>query len=301
MKRLLFAIALVTCSTPVAAEPAREIREIRADEQVTIRPDRAYLLVRRLRPEDTAEVEPILLRIPSAAEMERYRIAKEAAFRTAEPDLTRRRETLLRRRAEAQARGRTFRETIPPPPSVETFNFVYDEVHNVHRINMDRALVPGRPESVHLVEVPPGDYVLYGASYGNGFTNRPALYTCMCLGTVGFSAPAGVVTDLGYFMGDMVHRASRIPELAPESGFGPTMAPIFALLGATVRPVRPDTTVPASLGGAQVRAAEYRAIGKFFDPRAMGINRLVPVPGILGYDEGRVIDVRSGQPVPDRH
>lgn len=170
------------------------------------------------------------------------------------------------------------------------------EVGNVQNIDAGRALLRARPESVYLVEVVPGDYALYGIGWEAG----PAvLSVCLCLGTVGFSAPPGVVTDLGYFLADTVHDVSRIPELRADSGFGPSIHSGFLLAGATVRPPRPDTTVPEPLRGTEVRAVRYHAVGRFFDPAAGAINRLAPVPGVLAYDEGRVVDVASGQAVPD--
>jgi hypothetical protein len=295
--RILLALLLLAFAAAAEARGPREMNEIAAGEPVSIRPDRAYILFRTIRPEGVTSVEPVFLRIPSEAEMQRYRAARAQAWREAEPGLIRKREAALRKKSEAEAAGQPFKGEIPPPPSFETFNFVYDEVSNVQRINYDRAFVKGRPESVFLVEVPPGDYVLYGASYGSAAL-RPSLFACMCLGTVGFAAPAGMVTDLGYFMGDMVQKKSKIPELEAESDLGPGSTAIFAPLGATVRTVRPDSTVPDALRGATVRPAGYRAIGRFVEPRAITINRLAPVPGVLAYDGRRVIDVKTGTDAP---
>jgi hypothetical protein len=291
--RRLIALLLLALPAALDARGPREMMEIEAGQPVSIRPDRAYILFRTVRPEGVPSVEPVFLRIPTAAEMERYLEARRLAFQQAEPGLIRDREAQLRKKGEAEAAGKPFKRAIPPPPSVDTFNFVYDEVSNVQRINYDRAFVKGRPESVFLVELPPGDYVLYGASYGS-WALKASLFACWCLGTVGFPAPAGVVTDLGYFMGDMVHEPSKIPELAAESDLGPSSVAIHAPLGATVRPARPDSPVPEPLRAATVRPADYRAIGRFVDPRAITINRLAPVPGVLAYEGRRVIDVKSG-------
>jgi hypothetical protein len=227
--------------------------------------------------------------------MELYHAAKRAAFEREEPKLIQQRERRIQRNAERVAAGKAA-EPVGPVPSLETFNFVYGNIVNVQRVDAAHALVPGRPESIYLVEAIPGDYVLYGVGYEAGPAN---LHTCMCLGTVGFPAPAGVVTDMGYFLADSVHRISKVPEIRAESGFGQTMAGGAILVGATVRPVRSDSTMPDALRGADVRPADYRAIGKFVEPRTAGVNRLVPVPGILDYAQGRVIDVRTGRAVPD--
>lgn len=289
--RSLLALLLLASAAAATARAPDEMIEIEAGRPVAIRADRAYILFRKIRPEGVMSIEPIFLRIPSDSEVAHYDAAHRAAWAKAEPGLIRQREAALRRKAAAEAEGRDFRGDIPPVPSFETFNFVYDEVANVRRIDDARAFVKGRPESVYLVEVLPGDYVLYGASYGSGLF-RPSLFACMCLGTVGFAAPAGVVTDLGYYMADRSDKESTIPELKAETGYG--SAGLVASIAATVRPVRADSTLPEALRSVPVRPAEYRAVGRFVDGRAMTINRLAPVPGILAYEGRRVVDVRTG-------
>lgn len=295
--RLLLALLLLAAPAAHAAPAPDEMVEIEAGKPVTLRPDRAYILFRRVRPEGVLSVEPIFLRIPSESEMARYAAARRQAWLRAEPDLLRKREAQLKKKAEAEAAGRTFKGEIPPPPSLDRFNFVYDEVANVRRVDTDRAFVKGKPESVYLVEVLPGDFVLYGASYGSAMM-KPSLFSCMCLGTVGFAAPAGLITDLGYFMGDRADKLSKIPELKDETGLGSGSVAIHAPLAATLRPVRADTGLPAGIPAASVRPATYRAVGRFVDPRAITIARLAAVPGVLAYEGRRVIDVASGTDAP---
>ena len=288
--RLLLAIAVLLVPGALPAAAPREMIEIRAGQPVTIRPDRGYILFRTVRPDGVPSVEPAFMRVPTTEEIERYRTARREAFERAAPDLIRRYERQLQR--EPNRAG--------PRPSLENFAFLTDAPANLQNIEYGRPLVRGQPESVFLVEVLPGDYVLYGASYGSGAL-RPGLHACFCLGTVGFPVRAGVITDLGQFFGDMVHRVSSIPELRAESGFGPSSNGFLAPLGATVRPAQPGSAVPEILRTATVVSAEYRAVGKFFDPRATTINRLVAVPGVLDYDGGRVIDVRTGQEAQGGH
>lgn len=290
--RLLLALLLLAASATARSEPIDEMVEIGSGKAVELRPDRAYLLFRTIRPEGVLSVEPIFLRIPSEAEMARYDAARRRTWLEVEPEV-RLLEEKLRQKAETEAEGRGYKGEVKPPLTFETFNFVWEEVANVRRVDSDKPLVRGRPESVYLVEVLPGDFVLYGASYGSDAV-KPALFACMCLGTVGFAAQAGTVTDLGYFMGDRVDKRSKIPELAAESGLGSGSVAFIAPLGATIRPVRPDSTMPDALRGKAVRPADYRAIGRFVDARAMSINRLAPVPGILAYEGRRVIDVKTG-------
>lgn len=278
-------LLLLLVSTPAYSHG--ELREIRAGEPVLLSPDRAYLLFRTLQPPGVVPNSPVFLRIPTAAELDRYRQARARAYAAALPRLTRLYE---------EARQRAAAGSPPRPPSLETFNFVDAAQQNVDFVDLGRPFVRGRPESIYLVEAPPGEYVFYGLRYGNG---SGGLHLCMCLGTVGFSADAGVITDLGYILSDRVHNVSALPELRAESGFGPSSYGMLILWGATVRPTGPDSSIPDALRALSIRAGRYRAIGKFVEPRALAINRLAVVPGILEYDGGRVIDPVSGRPVPD--
>ena len=288
--RAMAALLLLAVATPASADPPAEMVQIGGGEPVTIRADRAYILFRRVRPEGVTGIEPIFMRVPTAAEMERYREARRAAFARAQPELLRRYQRRLQR--DPQRAG--------TPPSEATFPFEFDEIANTHNIEDDPALEGGRPESVHLVEVLPGDYVLYGANFGSGFL-VDALYACMCLGTVGFSVRPGEVTDLGYFMADLASDQTPIPELQSEAGLGRGATGLATPIVATMRPPNARTQAPRQLSGARVVAVEYRAVGKFFDPRAGSINRLVPVPGVLDYEGGRVIHVRTGQEAQGGH
>ncbi|NML04513.1 hypothetical protein [Sphingomonas sp. G-3-2-10] len=289
--------AIALASSPVAAgdRPGQEIVQIREGAPVTIRPDRAYLIIRVHKPKGVPTFEPVLMRIPARAEMDAYNVAKAQAFAEAEPKLKAERERALARKSQAEAAGKKFNGDIPPVPSLETFNFVYAGTLNVNAIANNWPFVKGQPDSLFLVETLPGDFVLYGASWGMGWQG---LHVCFCLGTVGFTAKAGEVTDLGTFYADAAKSKSIVPELAAETGFGPSSDTPNVLIAGTVRPVAPGTALPPALAGVTVVRGEYRAVGKYFNPNAGGVNRLVPVPGVLSYDRGKVIDVKSGKEAP---
>lgn len=173
---------------------------------------------------------------------------------------------------------------------------LYYEMFNLQSVDDAKPFAKSATEKTYLVEAKPGQYVIYGISWGAGIAG---LHTCLCLGTVGFSVAPGEVTDIGYFFGDKVKQRSKIPELAAESDFGPSSDVLGGfLLGATIRPVTPASSVPTGLGWP-VKPAKFHAVGKFYHPAAGGINRMVPVPGILDYDRGKVIDVQSGKVASD--
>jgi hypothetical protein len=294
MRCLLIAVGLLLAPAAAAQAP-RELVEIRQGQPVQIRPDRAYFLMRIGRPPGVAEFSPVFLRIPTAAEMAGWEAARRQAFARVEPELTRRREQqLARNRLPAAERGAPV--PVDPVPDIGTFRFDYEAVANLNSFGADRAFVPGRPDSIYLIEAVPGDYVLYGISFGRW---QPGVHTCLCLGTIGFSAQPGVITDLGTFLADRVEDVSQIPELRAESGFGQSMNGVMWAFGAAIRPATAETARPPLPDGAIIRPAVYRAVGKFLNLQAMGINRLAPIPGVLAYDGSRVIDVHSGQVAPD--
>lgn len=301
MRHLLLAMALALGMMPVAAQadPAGEIIELDPKAPLTIAPDKAYFLIRLDRPKGAAKIEPILLRVPREQELKDYYAARAAAFAKAEPDLRKARAELLAKKAAAEAKGKTYNEPIPPEPTEANYNFVWDARANVDNVEFNKPYMVAGTQSVILAEAPPGSYVLYGGSLGGIF--RAGLHVCFCLGTVGFEAKAGEVTDLGTFLGDAAKFPSSIPELAPETGFGPSSDSLFSLLAGTVRPVRSGDPVPPQLAGSKVVAADYRAVGRYFHPGALGLNRLVPVPGVLAYDREKVIDVKSGTQAPDHY
>ena len=68
---------------------------------------------------------------------------------------------------------------------------------------------------------------------------------------------------------------------------------------ASYRDEAAEAPAPALLAGKPIVAVQYRAVGKFVGPPVFNVNRLAPVPGILAYDRGAVIDARTGARVPD--
>jgi hypothetical protein len=246
------------CPTAAIAKTSEEVRQIRAGEAIQLRDDRAYLLLRIAR--KGVGQTPAILRVPEAAELAAWEAAKQAAY------------------------AKSSRK-VP----YESFAFRYDGAPNLHGLGHNKWLAEDETVSTILAEVRPGNYILYGHGYA-GF-----LFQCLCLGTVGFTAAPGRITDLGTFMTDTAAKQSVHPELAEETGIGPTASMDYNLFAAALRPPRPGEALPAGLDSAKVDPAALHAVGPFVDPNVMLINRLAAIPGVLEYREGRVIDVRTGQ------
>jgi hypothetical protein len=264
VRLLILGGGLAAAISPAAARDYNDVfRPIRGGEAVSIRPDKAYLLIRIDR--RGATQDPVLLREPDAAETSTYEAAKAAAF------------------AKKGSKG-----------DFASYVFDYAGRPNLFAMSHGKAIAADKTVATVLAEVRPGNYVLYGQAFNN------VLYQCHCLGTVGFEARAGVVTDLGTYLSDQASKPSVYPELASESNIGPTARMDYVLfIGGLIPPRQTDTLAPG-LGRTQVRPAVFHAIGPFIDPNVMQINRLAAIPDVLRYDGGKVIDVASGQEAPPR-
>ncbi len=297
MKYRMFFLAVLSASPVIAKGPPRDMVEMKAGTPVSIQKDRSYLLFRVPKHHGVPNFEPVFLRIPNAEEMKLYEADRAASFALAAPKLIAERDKQLSKQAAVRAAGGTYSGIVPPAPTTQNFNYTWTRIGNLQNIDAAAAFAKSAEEATYLVEVKPGDYVLFGASWPSGLAS---VHVCFCLGTVGFAAEPGKVVDLGYFMADRAKEKSVIPELASETGYGPSSDPGGTyLLAGTVRAVGPESSRAAGVPRDAVEPARYRAVGKYLYPGAVGINRLVPVPGILDYDGGAVIDVQSGKQVPD--
>lgn len=291
MRAAVVLAVLCAVAAPAAAKPKAppEFVQITAKEGVSIKPDKAYILYRT----NATGHGPAFMRIPTRAELDAYAQAKREAFEKDKPKLIAAREKIIAQKAADETAGRPSRAIVPPEPTLDSYDFVYTDVLNLQGLDPGKALEKGEGERVMLLEATPGDFVLYGTGWRNVIT------TCMCLGTVGFSARAGEIVDLGTILVDIAWQKSAVPELAGETGLGASVNGHLALFAMALRPAAVGGAKPAALASLTVQPAKFRAVGSFVAPGLFNINRLAPVPGVLAYDEGRVVDVQSGKVAPD--
>jgi hypothetical protein len=237
---------------------------------VTLDPTKAYLLFRSSTAKSgMINIEHVFLRVPADAEVAAYRSAKEAAYVKDLPNLTKR------------AKDGNV-------PTIDKYAFVYDGPVNAFAVDGGDFLEDGALRTF-LIEVPAGTYILYGTSVGGRI-----ITVCNCLGTVKFAARPGVITEMGSLFADKVHKESPIPHL--EDNLGASMSAHSFIIGQALVPPTETPTRPPALSAFPMETADYHAVGLFPEPGAEWINRLAPVPGILGYERGRVIDLRTGKP-----
>jgi len=268
MRLILALLAALAASSPALAAPPTGVTQLRAAPS-TLAPDRAYLLLRSGKAKTGLyAIEHVLVRVPAATDLAAFRAARDEAYRKELP------------RLQKQAKG-------GPVTAVDEFVFEYKGSANAFATKRSDNLEVGDLVTL-LIEVPAGTYVLYGTSGGSH-----GLVTCNCLGTVQFDAKPGVVTDMGALYADKVHGESPEPYL--EDNLGKSMFNYGFIFGQALVPATAATAVPASIAALPRVAADYHAVGLFREPGAQSINRLAPIPGVLRYDRGRVIDERTGQ------
>ena len=161
---------------------------------------------------------------------------------------------------------------------------------NMTSARLDRWYAQTATERFYLIEAKPGSYVILGQAV----KGVPYMFTCFCMGTLRFEAKPGELTDLGYLLSDTVSSLSPFPELRAVTGRGPRINDGTAnVMAAAIRPVGLDATLPDALRGFARVPARFGPVGKLVNSFARVINRMAPLPGVLAYDEDRVIDARA--------
>ncbi|MBV7259229.1 hypothetical protein [Erythrobacter crassostreae] len=255
--RFITACALaLTLPVSALAKDDTSFAQLRKEEAVTVNPEKAYFLFRV--PDAANSI--FFLRVPSKADLAAYETAKRAEY-------------------DRKKRKMPYEE----------FVFDWEEVPNLFEVRPKRKYVEiGDKLRVQIVEAPAGEYVVYGVGY-NGY-----MYQCNCMGTVGFVAEPGKVTDLGTYLVSNAWDPSPHPELKDESGLGRVARMDFGMFAFGIRPVEGEAFVPAQLAGSEIVPAPYRAIGPWVDRRRIHANRLAAIPGVLEYREGIPFDPVTG-------
>lgn len=272
MKRLIAAYALVMAVSGVAhGEPSPGVVAIQTTPAV-LKADRGYILMRvdeslsQLPP-----VSPVFQRKPLSSEVADYEAAKKAAY---DKDLQ-----ALTQRNNAEAIGK-----FPP---LSAYPFSYWGHQNLFRVWRKQALASTNKAFIYLLEVEPTSYIVYGAAISDH------LDTCNCLGTVGFTVAPGVVTDIGTVLLDDAEPLSAIPELASTTNLGRPYGDV--VIASAIRPATTDTPVPPGLAAIPRVFAKFHAVAPFVEPGADTISRIAPIPGVLHYEKGRLVDDVNGQ------
>jgi len=274
MTRLLLLLAALMLAAPAAAQNAHDdIEHIKEGMPVTLDPGSAYLLIRTEVPEDALRYNVVFVRALSGPELDDYAVSRAKAL--------------------DEARSKPGATDDKVAAAMAKFVERYKAATNVIFMGSGRSFATNADGATYLLRVRPGRYMIAGPGYG------AIINLCMCMGTVGFEAKPGVITDLGYVLAARADKPSSVAELRADTarlGEHGTMPLMFAM---TVRPWRETMAVPPPLASMTRVPAYYYAIGKL--PNLFGnlIGRMAPIPGVLAYDGDKVIDVKTGRRAPD--
>jgi len=273
IRGLLLVLALAFATAAPAQNAGSDIEEIRDGAAVSLDPASAYLLIRTEVPPKALSYHIILVRELVAQESEDYFKAQDAMI------------------AEERAKPGATEEKV----QAATAKFVerYKKATNVLMMYQGRSYAKNTDGSTYLLRVRPGRYIIAGPGLVRG------LNVCMCMGTVGFEAKPGVITDLGYVLAARVDKPSTVPELAETAGHPLDHGSLPLLFVMSVRPFQSNMAVPDQLLKLVRVPAPYYPVGKIPNLFTGLVSRMASVPGLLAYDVDRVIDPKTGQRVPD--
>jgi hypothetical protein len=275
------ALLAVLFACPFAASAERN--QFGQNDVITIDPNKAYILFRA---EERTEVQ--FLRQVEAAERTQWEAARATALTRA---LERNRRAIESwDRDMTQCRGdnavSAYCQARGPRPAVltdETFAFAPPESDNFIGVSRGRVFEQIGDRYVYLRAVDPGSYILYGPVFIGA--NGAGLGVCMCMGSIRFEARAGQIVDIGELHFEGIDAASHGGRFGPDGHRLP--APV-------VIPPRADASRPARLANLTLQPAELHAASRMPNYFGVLIDRLAPIPGVLGYERDRVVDLAAG-------
>lgn len=236
----------------------------------------------------------MFVRVPDADDYAEYRADWEKAFAKAEKSYA---SAMANWKKDVEIAKAQDKKPRPEPvkPTRETFSIGPIELRTT--VSFGPTFVYNKskaPESYsYLNAVKPGTYIYYGPVFAgpNGFAGY-----CYCMGSVKFEVKAGVVTDLGTVLAQVVGLEGLMgfDKVDNQPGRFTDGNPAATAVG----PDQSQYGVPGSLGALPTVQAELHAAGKMNNFLGIRVARAAPVPGVLAYQRDTVIDLRTGQPIP---
>jgi hypothetical protein len=271
----LIAAALLVALFQADAGLARD--QLGQNDAVVINPQRAYIFYRTSR-----KLPVTFLREVDEAALAAWRGAREQALQRARQHYQR--DVADYESAVQHCRGipEPCINRIRPVDPTASFAFPAPEMDRFVTMNGGPQFTHDGSGYTYLRAVEPGTYILYGQMLLA--PNGAALGVCLCMGSVKFAAEAGRIVDLGTL---------GFPRAGDEPG-----GPVEPHHVASVRLVPPaaSAALPDRLAHLPVVQAELHGADKLPNFFGIEIDRMSPLPGVLGYRRDLVIDERTGQP-----
>ncbi len=291
-------IAIITLTLCLFAQTARAQIYQRPDDMeyfkqkkapAALEPDSGYVFVRLAKSANKFMAAPTLIRTLTDEEVNAYEALKKQKFEKAKAKNEKRRARRIADKAEAKKKRVPYNKSIPPVLTYDRFVIEYKDVSNVYQVWARKEYRKTERGREVFFKLSPGNYVVYDIAG-----------VCMCMGTVQFQVKAGEITDMGMIVADAYDRGGQISEFPEIEAFSKDHGEYragFPYAASAIRPATPEMDFPEELAGLNRVNADYRAKGKMPMFFSSMLDRLVPMPGVLSYQEDKIIDVRTGQPV----
>jgi hypothetical protein len=141
----------------------------------------------------------------------------------------------------------------------------------------------------YLTKVRPGTYVYYGPILFD--PNAGYVGACSCMGSVKFEVKPGVITDAGNFLLAAIFQ-TPLDSAVPGAGFTP-LGTYLTVGKQKVEIGKFEWGLPASLKSFPSAQADFHAAGKMNNYYGIAIARMPAIPGVLGYQRDKVIDLKA--------
>jgi len=292
MIRMLFtaaAFAAAAMSSSAAAQTVSIEEKNLLSGKVKIEPEHGYIYS-----SGPARQWIQLLRLPDAEAVAEYEKDWAKAFAQVRADYPGKLKNWQDHVLAAHRQGRKPREK-PIEPTAE--NFAIEAIESRQPAGYGPQFVFAKseaPEHIsYLTKVRPGRYVVYRQFAGadNGLVGM-----CFCMGTVAFDVKPGMITDVGNFFFAAPGADPAFPPRAdkvPGSEYGLYRPDDVRALWGSVKFGLPDT-----LKAYPNEQADFRAHGKIDNFYGIMVGRLPPIPGVLGYDRDKVVDLKASAAAP---
>lgn len=282
-KVVISAIAALSLAAPALAKEEAPVfvvaTAVKDKPAVTFDKSKAYVMLRS----DIAT--PLyLMKVPSPEDQAGYDKYRAASLAKAHAKYVKKQAEYDRvAKANAESKGGPIQPLPEKPVEPTDANFEFTPFALMTGIAvgpLNRFAKGDAGLSTYLEELTPGDYRVYGPV--SVMPNGAAMGACFCMGSVGFTAKAGEIVDLG-----MIETKANPPAKRPD---GDSSAPVPVSKLAYFAPPPPGTGLDARLGDMPVVPAKFRPVGKLPNYFGVTITRMPEMPGVLRYDRDRIVD-----------
>jgi hypothetical protein len=282
MKKIVLAVGLLL-TTPAFAQAVEEKNLLSG--KAKIEPDSGYIHIT-----GPTRSMGMFLKMPDATDKAEYE-AKWAE------ELAKEKKKYLKKLASWErdvAAAKASKAKPPEKPAEPTEeNFSIGPIELLNPVNYGPQFIFSKskePEQfTYLHKVKPGTYVYYGPVA----VVQAAFGTCYCMGSVQFEVKPGAITDLGNFM----FAAPRDDPAFPRDNSDPkgSNGGLYGVYFGKP-PAQPALSfgVAASLKAYPYHKAEFHASPKLENFYGITVSRMPPIPGILGYDRDKPVDLAAG-------